>query len=102
RRHTRFSRDWSSDVCSSDLAGLAALPLLLSIPGIVWEPLHRPLIELRLGSFALEIGAVLLVGLALAVLAAVDAFTLPKRSTFSEIGRASCRERVYVAGGAVP
>src|SRR5690606_40056524 len=26
RRHTRFSRDWSSDVCSSDLhaAGLAA------------------------------------------------------------------------------
>src|SRR6266700_4949039 len=23
RRHTRFSRDWSSDVCSSDLLGLA-------------------------------------------------------------------------------
>src|SRR5690606_39762697 len=23
RRHTRFSRDWSSDVCSSDLAVLA-------------------------------------------------------------------------------
>src|SRR5690606_39644233 len=22
RRHTRFSRDWSSDVCSSDLGGL--------------------------------------------------------------------------------
>src|SRR5690606_39717607 len=22
RRHTRFSRDWSSDVCSSDLAGI--------------------------------------------------------------------------------
>src|SRR5207302_8179855 len=22
RRHTRFSRDWSSDVCSSDLLGL--------------------------------------------------------------------------------
>src|SRR5690606_40976579 len=22
RRHTRFSRDWSSDVCSSDLIGL--------------------------------------------------------------------------------
>src|SRR5690606_40829080 len=22
RRHTRFSRDWSSDVCSSDLAGV--------------------------------------------------------------------------------
>src|SRR5690606_40496786 len=25
RRHTRFSRDWSSDVCSSDL-GYSALP----------------------------------------------------------------------------
>src|SRR5690606_39734226 len=25
RRHTRFSRDWSSDVCSSDLDGEAAL-----------------------------------------------------------------------------
>src|SRR5690606_39640987 len=24
RRHTRFSRDWSSDVCSSDLAGAHA------------------------------------------------------------------------------
>src|SRR5690606_39952742 len=23
RRHTRFSRDWSSDVCSSDLNGLS-------------------------------------------------------------------------------
>src|SRR5690606_40527763 len=23
RRHTRFSRDWSSDVCSSDLVGKA-------------------------------------------------------------------------------
>src|SRR5690606_41198335 len=27
RRHTRFSRDWSSDVCSSDLPILAALVL---------------------------------------------------------------------------
>src|SRR5690606_40424684 len=25
RRHTRFSRDWSSDVCSSDLMWVAAL-----------------------------------------------------------------------------
>src|SRR5690606_22296068 len=25
RRHTRFSRDWSSDVCSSDLRALAAI-----------------------------------------------------------------------------
>src|SRR5690606_41079390 len=28
RRHTRFSRDWSSDVCSSDLIGQPAQGLL--------------------------------------------------------------------------
>src|SRR5690606_39388800 len=27
RRHTRFSRDWSSDVCSSDLTANGALTL---------------------------------------------------------------------------
>src|SRR5690606_40050248 len=26
-RHTRFSRDWSSDVCSSDLTSTIGLPL---------------------------------------------------------------------------
>src|SRR5690606_39998494 len=25
RRHTRFSRDWSSDVCSSDLLGFSSV-----------------------------------------------------------------------------
>src|SRR5690606_39433664 len=28
RRHTRFSRDWSSDVCSSDLVANRRLPAL--------------------------------------------------------------------------
>src|SRR5690606_40659484 len=42
RRHTRFSRDWSSDVCSSDLLALSDVgklvvldnssPITLSIP----------------------------------------------------------------------
>src|SRR6266511_3272326 len=32
RRHTRFSRDWSSDVCSSDLRGLER----------DHAPVHRP------------------------------------------------------------
>src|SRR5690606_11548984 len=30
RRHTRFSRDWSSDVCSSDLVAMLALNELIS------------------------------------------------------------------------
>src|SRR5690606_40011970 len=33
RRHTRFSRDWSSDLCSSDLMGkMAKLKKLLHAP----------------------------------------------------------------------
>src|SRR6266511_4533803 len=36
RRHTRFSRDWSSDVCSSDLFGLTALPAVLSRAYLAW------------------------------------------------------------------
>src|SRR5690606_40589939 len=35
RRHTRFSRDWSSDVCSSDLGqvndGIACLAVLIEL-----------------------------------------------------------------------
>src|SRR2546429_5679041 len=34
RRHTRCSRDWSSDVCSSDLAGLQSVT---EITGATWK-----------------------------------------------------------------
>src|SRR5690606_41188295 len=34
RRHTRFSRDWSSDVCSSDLPRLRAARCLIT--GVHW------------------------------------------------------------------
>src|SRR2546429_4151507 len=39
RRHTRCSRDWSSDVCSSDLADLdpGVFPLVLQVLGVVAE-----------------------------------------------------------------
>src|SRR5437660_12398333 len=62
RRHTRWPRDWSSDVCSSDLGGLLywgqgrgtkaeRLPLLLLIAGGV--PLIAYFIEtLRAGALA--------------------------------------------------
>src|SRR5690606_41039149 len=45
RRHTRFSRDWSSDVCSSDLMGMSGLP-----EGRV-APRLSPLIALAAGFF---------------------------------------------------
>src|SRR5690606_5236412 len=43
RRHTRFSRDWSSDVCSSDLsrvvptAGLATATWVPGTPAHSWQ-----------------------------------------------------------------
>src|SRR5690606_39486808 len=40
RRHTRFSRDWSSDVCSSDLVMALAEAIAAAI-----ERLSRPGIE---------------------------------------------------------
>src|SRR5690606_39339141 len=33
--HTRFSRDWSSDVCSSDLGLIFAVPMPLMNGGVV-------------------------------------------------------------------
>src|SRR5690606_40897605 len=36
RRHTRFSRDWSSDVCSSDL-----YPLALGVAAGMWLGDHH-------------------------------------------------------------
>src|SRR5690606_12025464 len=57
RRHTRFSRDWSSDVCSSDLRGAVAASAgnhaqgvayhagRLGIPATIVMPQHTPLIK---------------------------------------------------------
>src|SRR2546429_2256493 len=79
RRHTRCSRDWSSDVCSSDLFGCApALPTLIqsrtgmigflasALSGLSARPGRRP------------------------------SSHPPSAPMFSalKIGRASCRERV--------
>src|SRR5690606_39810623 len=35
RRHTRFSRDWSSDVCSSDLCGVKARFIFSAFYGVI-------------------------------------------------------------------
>src|SRR5690606_40061874 len=42
RRHTRFSRDWSSDVCSSDLRRITSSSSLSSS-----NPLEVPLIRVE-------------------------------------------------------
>src|SRR5690606_39448943 len=87
RRHTRFSRDWSSDVCSSDLAEVPAphrLPELLAahtaqhLRVVHADVAHLPLLGVPRD----------------------PAETLDVRQL--KIGRASCRERTATAGNAGP
>src|SRR5207302_4058708 len=47
RRHTRFSRDWSSDVCSSDLSQATPLPTLATLRPMP-HPLLPPLLSITL------------------------------------------------------
>src|SRR5690606_40425146 len=81
RRHTRFSRDWSSDVCSSDL------PKLLDQAAFKGDEElgARVAYYNQLNSLSpLSSGAVLLKD-------------FKRKGRSSEIGRASCRERVYIS-----
>src|SRR5207247_8194577 len=79
RRHTRSTRDWSSDVCSSDLSaitifsGLSTIRIVLNPEKMVIAESQRLYTYLSLFGFP------------------VDAVV--------EIGRASCRERGERGGG---
>src|SRR5690606_40364083 len=92
RRHTRFSRDWSSDVCSSDLVTV----------GVDGATASGGVFAARATAGAVvsvDVLAVLAAALASGV-AAQDAVAVAPVG-FDEIGRASCRERVEMWGGAV-
>src|SRR3712207_1326749 len=78
RRHTRYWRDWSSDVCSSDLAGPLAFVALIAgwittevgrQPWIVYEVMRTE--EAVTQADGLEVGYIALVGVYLGVAAAV-------------------------------
>src|SRR5690606_39848214 len=87
RRHTIFSRDWSSDVCSSDLAlrtacemaegpyAIASIPLLAEGGGRAAYPWLRRILVVDVPE-AVQLARLLL--------------------RDGEIGRASCRESVQV------
>src|SRR5207245_6976394 len=91
RRHTRCYRDWSSDVCSSDLfeRGCIARLAQLEYRGQVHivemaragvkdvNDLHVKFLN-KPGAFASEFGA------------------LVELARIAQIGRASCRERVEI------
>src|SRR5204863_3288903 len=91
RRHTRSLRDWSSDVCSSDLSSTATVPK--STTGV---PAPTP--DISLSTTVVDFGTVAVddddiqwftvTNLGDDTLVITD--TVQKDS---EIGRASCRER---------
>src|SRR5207253_8610472 len=97
RRHTRWPRDWSSDVCSSDLRypDLEELVQVGAEDRQELEPLEprvrgvgglfeHPRVELEPGQLAVEV-------------------VIRRERRGDKIGRASCRERVWrwVGGGGV-
>src|SRR5690606_40706257 len=88
RRHTRFSRDWSSDVCSSDLSAVASKAIETDkapVPvAAVWPVPARETcpstVSVPWPSDAFSPVA--------------DRTTATDKAPAPEIGRASCRERV--------
>src|SRR5690606_39476502 len=95
RRHTRFSRDWSSDVCSSDLLDVHADRASSEIQfGHVQRPTHANTSwdMARFETVAHRWVHVAESGFGVAI---------GNDSTYGQIGRASCRERVEVSVGAV-
>src|SRR5699024_12150632 len=83
RRHTRSKRDWSSDVCSSDLED-------------VNQALHRALKEVVPGDILVVSGGGFSERALMGELIAQRAQNAGIIGMIIEIGRASCRERVEV------
>src|SRR5699024_11273109 len=79
RRHTRSKRDWSSDVCSSDLTKRMAEDLtdFLLENGVRVQYLHSDVDTLR----------------------RIELLRSLRQGEYDEIGRASCRERVEIEVG---
>src|SRR5690606_40306451 len=93
RRHTRFSRDWSSDVCSSDLfmaVGAYSSAIMARQWGMSFW-LALPLSALFTGGIGLIFGLPSL---------RVKGFYLAMATLAAQfkIGRASCRERGEMSG----
>src|SRR5690606_40937931 len=90
RRHTRFSRDWSSDVCSSDLQARGCDRERRRYRQRLAE--HHPHL----------VSSVTLIGRRICAPGGAIFAPLPIVATKkTEIGRASCRERVEDRVGAV-
>src|SRR5690606_40156586 len=87
RRHTRFSRDWSSDVCSSDLITYSFYPVYAGLYEIAYRsvPLAADF-SIRVEDYKTPNGGIIFPNPN-----APTGMLLPLAAI--EIGRASCRER---------
>src|SRR5690606_40284649 len=96
-RHTRFSRDWSSDVCSSDLnmhEGWLMRKSIVVIGGTTGIGLSAAEAFIQEGANVLAIGRN--PESAEQASAALRTAIVQTGDASKEIGRASCRERVRV------
>src|SRR5207302_8068042 len=97
RRHTRFSRDWSSDVCSSDLIADRLKPLTdgietYSVAG--GQVSYTGPVENDADFSLSNLTSSYVNGRQLYAYSA----SIPANQQYTQIGRASCRERAQIAG----
>src|SRR5437660_2070831 len=100
RRHTRWPRDWSSDVCSSDLQAATGLPVMRGVvtggSGFLGSHVADVLAERGHDVTVVDVSPTHRHRWVAADLLDRDALA----AAFREIGRASCRERVEICDGA--
>src|SRR5690606_40757343 len=92
RRHTRFSRDWSSDVCSSDLG---VTTLVLGNCGTSEVNVGRMFERIEQTNVAVNVATLLGQGSVRSHVMGGSFLRPPTPAELNrKIGRASCRERV--------
>src|SRR5690606_40767150 len=98
--HTRFSRDWSSDVCSSDLGALLELDVDVCVVHveIALDDLDDLALKLR-QFFRRDVTPIANQHQLQPVARCVRARCVgPPPQSIPEIGRASCRESAKISG----
>src|SRR5437879_11076422 len=95
RRHTRYIGDWSSDVCSSDLVPDSGRAHDIRAIKVVWK---REMI--RFSQDRIRIITALVQPVLFMFVLGTGLSSLTRGSTGGQIGRASCRERVWTGGEA--